>query len=522
MQKEWKSEIKIFKEFMDTNKWYIILSLGLLLLVYGTWLFNWNPRIDTELVIVYPEIFYSWLEVGRQGLILTEYVFGLRWFNPYVSTVFGYLLICVAGTLFGYLFWRCKQNICAGMCAMFSILYFCSPIFVEQFYFELQIFHIAWAFILTALGVGFSYYGILRNSVIAKIISVFCMIWAFSSYQLFLILHITTVAICFVLLYQKWNEKNGQEVTLQKYWNVLIWQIVLFFCAVIINTIITKLFFSKSEYLDVQILWGKGDYMYHVRAILGQIYKSFIGLETFYTFFYGIFSIFVIVSSIFYLMKNKEMKLRLLYFLAVVFIQLCPYLLTIYMGDAPTIRAQFVYPFVLAGNIILLMGYCKKESVRIVISLLAICAVWNQAGTSMRLIYTQDICEQEDMRLASYIDQRIDEVSIVKKPIAFVGYYTNKLNAACVKGEMIGKSIFASDYQLDPHYVLSTSRACRVAQVLGFDFEDVSENQMLAARKIALEMPTWPNQGCVVDAGEFIVVKLSEDEWPEEMEILSN
>ncbi|MBQ8041263.1 MAG: hypothetical protein IJ274_15595, partial [Lachnospiraceae bacterium] len=79
------------------------------------------------------------------------------------------------------------------------------------------------------------------------------------------------------------------------------------------------------------------------------------------------------------------------------------------------------------------------------------------------------------------------------------------------------KSIFATDYSLTPHYVISTSRACSLAQVLGFHFEEVSEEQMLAARKIALEMPTWPQLGCVVDAGEFIVVKLSEDEWTEEL-----
>ncbi len=517
MKKELKSEVLIFKDFIDKYKWYIIASSCMLLIMYGSWLFNVNPRIDTEVVIIYPETFYNWLEVGRQGLILTEHVFGLRWFNPYLSIMFGYLLICVAGVLFGYLFWRCKHTTMAMICAGFGILFFSSPIFVEQFYFELQIFHIAWAFVLTALGVGFSYYGILRQSIVAKILSVLCMIWAFSSYQMFVILHITTVAFCFVLLCQKWQEEKIQDVPVTKYWKVLIGQIVLFLCAIIINTIITNMFFSGSEYLEGQILWGKGDYMYHVRAILGQIYKSYMGADNFYTVFYGIIAVLVLVSSIFYLLKNKNMKLRWLYFMAIVFIQCCPYLLTIYMGDTPTVRAQFVYPFVLAGNIVLLTNYYQKESVRIVIALLAIGAAWSQIGVSMRLIYTQDICEQEDMRLASYIEQRIDEVCVEEKTIAFVGYYTNRLNEACIKGEMIGKSIFATDYSLTPHYVISTSRACSLAQVLGFHFEEVSEEQMLAARKIALEMPTWPQLGCVVDAGEFIVVKLSEDEWTEEL-----
>lgn len=429
-----------------------------LLLVYGSWVFHIEPRIDTEIAINHPKSYFNWLGIGRQGLVFTEYIFGLRWFNPYAATVFGYILICAAGILFGYIFWRCNHAVPPIVSACFSLFYFSSPIFVEQFYYELQIFQMAWAFIICAVGVGLSYYGILRKDVVAKILSVLCMIWAFSSYQTFMILHVTAVALCYILLYRRWNEDTVCVSDSKKYWLILGWQILLFLCAVVANTAITNVFFSDSEYLSGKVLWGNELwFVYCSRVILGQIYRAYVGEGTFYTIIYGILSVWVLIATVLYLKKYKGMKLRWLYFCAVVFVQCCPFLLTIYMGDLPVIRAQFVYPFVMIGNIIVLLCYYRKEWMRSCIVLLALVMLWSQSKVSMRLIYTQDICEQEDARLAGYIEERIAQVSDVKKPIAFVGEYTNQLNAACVRGEVIGISYFGQgNGALEPHYWIST------------------------------------------------------------------
>lgn len=267
------------------------------------------------------------------------------------------------------------------------------------------------------------------------------------------------------------------------------------------------------------MLWGNELwFVYCSRVILGQIYRAYVGEGTFYTIIYGILSVWVLIATVLYLKKYKGMKLRWLYFCAVVFVQCCPFLLTIYMGDLPVIRAQFVYPFVMIGNIILLLCYYRKEWMRSCIVLLALVMLWSQSKVSMRLIYTQDICEQEDARLAGYIEERIAQVSDVKKPIAFVGEYTNQLNAACVRGEVIGISYFGQgNGALEPHYWISTRTMLDKMQAAGRVFEMVTEEQMLEARKLALELPAWPAKGSVKDAGDFIIVKFSDDEWPAEL-----
>ena len=53
---------------------------------------------------------------------------------------------------------------------------------------------------------------------------------------------------------------------------------------------------------------------------------------------------------------------------------------------------------------------------------------------------------------------------------------------------------------------------------MGFDMQHASEEQVKMARKEAIDMPVWPEEGSVKDCGEYITVKLSEDKWPEELE----
>ena len=47
---------------------------------------------------------------------------------------------------------------------------------------------------------------------------------------------------------------------------------------------------------------------------------------------------------------------------------------------------------------------------------------------------------------------------------------------------------------------------------MGFQFKNVSADQMLEARKTAHDMPVWPAQGSVQEMKDYVIVKLSEDE----------
>lgn len=57
--KPWISEWKVFKNYFGDNRWYIAVYTGIFFLIYGAWLFNTNPRIDTEPVINIPFEIYG-------------------------------------------------------------------------------------------------------------------------------------------------------------------------------------------------------------------------------------------------------------------------------------------------------------------------------------------------------------------------------------------------------------------------------------------------------------------------------
>ena len=524
MQMEsWHSEVGEFKSYIWNSRWYIIVYTGIFFLIYGAWLFNTNPRIDTEHVINSPFTTYNWLAIGRYGLILTEYVFGLRWFNPFISTTFGYTVLWTAGVCFGYLLWRAMRS-CHFITAGFGLLCFVSPIITEQLYFDLQTFQVAWAYCLCAVGVGMSYWGIINRSKLAKLLAVLCMVWSFSSYQAFCALHIAAVTTCYILLYRRWTILNTRVVSERVYWKLIAWHVGLFIIAMVINTIITKLFFSGSSYLNNQIQWGTIPIVTGVMNILSHLTRAFTGTGNLYTGYWGALSVLTITTLLSDAVKNRHKVPSIIYVMAGLGLQFCPFLLTFLLGVIPTPRTQIVYPFVLACNAIILLGHVwRRIWIKYLYVLFIVAMFFNQANSTARFIYTDEIRTQEDIRLANSIEQKINEVAPGQNKIALVGAYFNRLNNACIRGELIGTSIFSCNYAAEPHFWDSSARACTVMRTIGVEFVYVSPEQMMEARRKALFMPCWPAKNSIADMGDYVIVKLSEDPWPEEvMETLCN
>lgn len=519
MVKELQEEWYIFKKYVWKNRWYIIISSILFLFVYCTWIFNINPRIDTEVLINNPGTTTGWLTIGRQGGIFTEFLFGLRWFNPFVSTAFGFLLLNVAGILCGYIFWRIGDvNNIFSVC--FGLIYFSSPIFVETLYFDMMIFKIAWAYILCIVAVGLSYFGILRKMGIVQVISIICLIWAISTYQVFAIVYITLVIICFILFCYKHLTCQLESISFKYYVVIVLKLIIILVIAMLLNSIITKLFFWKSTYLENQIFWGVLPIEQCLNNVFFHFLQSFFGIGTFYTSFYGVLSLGTIISLFLYTWKNKKNMNYWLLLMAGIVLQLTPYLLTIYLGNIPSIRAQLIYPLVITGNIVILSCFkWKRIWLKIGLALIVSLLIWSQIQTTMRLIYTDEIRAREDLNTATMIYGEIQQKPLQKnKKLAFVGTNSNELNNACLRGELIGASIFSWDSEVVPHYLNSTNRIVEICKTLGYsNYEIVSEQQMLEARKLALDMPSWPQDGSIVETEDYVVIKLGPDRWPEEI-----
>lgn len=506
-----------FKHYIKSNELPLLIFNALLLLVWLPWITQVFPRVDSEVLINNPYSPGNWLEIGRQGGILTRYLFNTRWFNPLFTSLFGFGMICIAGILFGYLFYRCS-NIHSALYAAFGLICFTCPILAETFYFDMMVFDIAWAFVLCAAAVGLSYIGILRKSLLCCIAAVLAMIWIFSTYQIFVLLYVVAAVVCFVLLYCRCTFNDS--ATEIPYIRIVIGLILLTILAYGINTVITNAFFMTSNYLDSQIYWKTFSVQQCLQQIKKHIVQGVTGEGTFYTPLYGIMACVVVLLSCWKVFSQKA-RMGWLFVLAIVGIQFAPFLLTVYLGGMSNIRAQLVYPMVLACDLLILyVLIADLKLLRCGVLALAAILCWTQVQTTQRLVYTDQVRAQEDLTLASAVQQRIYEAAGVNKPLAFVGVYQNRLNLSCLRGQLIGCSIFNFNSEELPHYTGSSWRICGIASAAGFDFVRATDEQIYQGRILAQDMPCWPQDGSVVDAGDYVVIKLSEDLWPRELNIL--
>lgn len=59
------------------------------------------PLVDTMLYINMPHYTYNWLDIGREGAVLSKWIFQQMYYNPYLATIAGYLFVIIGGNLFG-------------------------------------------------------------------------------------------------------------------------------------------------------------------------------------------------------------------------------------------------------------------------------------------------------------------------------------------------------------------------------------------------------------------------------------
>jgi len=83
---------------------------------------------------------------------------------------------------------------------------------------------------------------------------------------------------------------------------------------------------------------------------------------------------------------------------------------------------------------------------------------------------------------------------------------------------VIGGSFYKWDAGVAPRFTRSSMRITELAKTQGFDYAWVSsEDDAEQARRLAMDMPVYPREGCIEETERFIVVKIGEDLWLDEL-----
>ena len=516
-----------------------IVCLGLFgFLFHGAKLNSPVIGIDTEDIIKLQGDFYGgWLTTGRQGLVLLKGLLGMLDFNPYFAGLLTLVFLSAAAFAF---FWLWDKT--AGGPGSFAgwflggLLWISHPIMTEQFYFSLQSAEICAGFLLTAFALFLTAQGVKRRHFLFFLGSGLLLLLVFSLYQVFVVGYI--FGTLSLLLLQGTSGENGGEGETAGLIRQLLAHAGVFLAAFFINQLITRLFFGASDYLQGQILWGKRDFVDNLKGVLGHVVKACTGYDSiYYTIGYGLLCLLTLLlfgavslnggADSAKGRSTKGKKLLLWFFLAALF--LTPFLMTIVCGGAPAVRSQLVLP-VMTG----FLGYfdvhlwrlwrTRLESknpqrekmpgacLTLALCMGAVCIVtgWMQLQVTSRLYYTDRMRYEQDAAMGRELITRLEQVRGQDSlPVIVIGKKEFEGNNACLVGEVIGRSFFDYDTDVEPAFYWSTRRILGFLHILGKDYAMVSEDRVEQAMEYSTYMPEWPAENSVQVWDGMIVVKLS-------------
>lgn len=493
----------------------LLISAFLFVLYFLPYLSSTSLGIDSHFSIEYPGNTYNWLDIGRQGAVLINKLFLRSQFSMFYVEAAACVLCLLALVLFAFLFDRLAA-VPSWKSGLFFLFFMVHPIWTEQFYFVIQVFPIAFGIAVLPIALYFAY----SKKPLLWCAAAACMVLIFSIYQTFVILYVAGCILCFLLWYIQ-SVRSDTPPAVADLLRLGIRQVLLFVGAYCINSVVTSAFFSSSDYLTGQVKWGEEPFSACIQNIVTHMVQVATGAGVFFTPGFPLSVLALFAAAVLFFLRHRSAKGKWLVTLALLFLQVTPFLLTIYGGTIPAVRSQFVLPFVTGCNFLLSLTLVELPGIRSwrttaltagPLLFMVLILAWQYYPASL-LQYSTALVQQNDLQLAYDIEEKLLETtSGCTKPIAFIGQAAQVENGSFVVGDIAQSSLFSYGSWGNPPYVELTVRAVSYMKALGFSLRSANEDQISAARTVAQRMPSFPAEGSIQETDSFIVVKLGADD----------
>ena len=482
--------------------------------LYG-FLFSPNYRIDSIVKLVERGDEFNDLELGRFGIVWLNRLLGMRNYNPYLVAFLTLITLLVSAAFLCWMLWRAAgERAGAGICLL-PLLIYLTPNWVEQLYFSYQSFLIMLGVALLESAVCLAQYG---RSRLAFALAALLSLVAFSVYQAFVPLYVC-LSVGIVLL-ECAAAEDVKELGIGKkalrHASVCALALIAYF-------VIDKLAqrgLPGTAYLSSQIRWGHEPLPGLFASIAKAIWSLIAAKGTLDTYAYLISAAVCMLMLVLFSVKKRDATRAALLCLGWLFLQLGAFAMVLALGSRTTIRAELGVPLVTALNFLLawlltaaLGPGLRRGSARLIPAAACLALALN-AGLSLRLVYTDDICSLRDEEMAQRIVDRLEPLHPEQsgKTVVFIGEPEMKLNAACVEGEAIGYSLFRYHVSLESTNTILS----QLMSLHGLDYRPIEPEDMLEAAALAKTMPSFPDTGFLAETERCIVVKLSDDYYFDE------
>lgn len=513
-----------FKKFL-LNPMYIFPVLISTILCYAYYLTHETVTIDS----LSSDRYYHGLLVaqGRLTATIIENYLGFEHLPIAVENIIGLICFILGATVFCIIFDKAKPQSNVLPYTFSTCLYITFPLMNEYFMFKGSVLTTGGSILLVSFALYFALK--IKNLIASILISSIFIFFAYSWYESFILVYIGAVFLLLILLAD--GKKNQKELFFNGFWLAPTLFLGFSLEEIISNAIINICNITQDNNNAVGTAWLSSS------ATLKSFFYDFIYSFVSKIFCYAPFTIlfiFLAVAFVLMILQTKSTKKPILIFFYLG-LALTVFFLSIYRGTESAYRTEQGIPFYIGAITLLLSSKIinsnGKKALKIIASLSLVIILTAQICSSNYWYHVNVLRDKEEKQVVCNIAKDLEKYD-KNKPVIFIGYYQLSNNIkdkyAVKKDSVAGRIINYTSKKAKKSY---TYTACQTSissyiswsiysfssanvelkkffNSCGYDFKLGTNEQFEEATKKYINIPSYNDSGYILDAGDYIVVKV--------------
>ena len=513
-----------FKKFL-LNPLYIFPVLISTILCYAYYLTHETVTIDS----LSSDRYYHGLLVaqGRLTATIIENYLGFEHLPIAVENIIGLICFVLGATVFCIIFDKAKPQSNVLPYTFFTCLYITFPLMSEYFMFKGSVLTTGGSILLVSFALYFALK--IKNLIASILISSIFIFFAYSWYESFILVYIGAVFLLLILLAD--GKKSQKELFFNGFWLAPTLFLGFSLEEIISNAIINICNITQDNNNAVGTAWLSSS------ATLKSFFYDFIYSFVSKIFCYAPFAILFIflgVAFVLMILQTKSTKKPILIFFYFG-LALTVFFLSIYRGAESAYRTEQGIPFYIGAITLLLSSKIinsnGKKALKIIGSLSLVIILTVQICSSNYWYHVNVLRDKEEKQVVCNIAKDLEKYD-KNKPVIFIGYYqlsNNIEDKYTVKKDSVAGRII--DYTSKKAKKSYTYTACQTSissyiswsicpfssanvelkkffNSCGYDFKLGTNEQFKEATKKYINIPSYNDSGYILDAGDYIVVKV--------------
>lgn len=513
-----------FKKFL-LNPMYIFPVLISTILCYAYYLAHETVTIDS----LSSDRYYHGLLVaqGRLTATIIENYLGFEHLPIAVENIIGLICFILGATVFCIIFDKAKPQSNVLPYTFSTCLYITFPLMNEYFMFKGSVLTTGGSILLVSFALYFALK--IKNLIASILISSIFIFFAYSWYESFILVYIGAVFLLLILLAD--GQKSQKELFFNGFWLAPTLFLGFSLEEIISNAIINLCNITQDNNNAVGTAWLSSS------ATLKSFFYDFIYSFVSKIFCYAPFTIlfiFLAVAFVLMILQIKSTKKPILIFFYFG-LALTVFFLSIYRGAESAYRTEQGIPFYIGAITLLLSSKIinsnGKKASKIIASLSLVIILTVQICSSNYWYHVNVLRDKEEKQVVCNIAKDLEKYD-KNKPVIFIGYYQLSNNIkdkyTVKKDSVAGRIINYTSKKAKKSYAYAACQTSISSYIswsiysfssanvelkkffnsCGYDFKLGTNEQFKEATKKYINIPSYNDSGYILDAGDYIVVKV--------------